>query len=163
MIDRIKLVPFLARFENSAVNRDYIKELMTTCLDQFFSWFVDGAHEWYNGKSLVPCKVMDHEMSAYINELDIQSQFIDERIEIISKEKYESTPMSEKMSLRVKKEALFMMFTAYTMELGIKPKITKNDFNKGLEKYGIVLSKVKGIWYYLCREKNIVGRDDDNE
>ena len=57
--DRIKLLPFLAEFENSPENQEYINELITNHLDDFFSWFVDGAFEWYNGKKLVPCKKTD--------------------------------------------------------------------------------------------------------
>lgn len=161
MIDRIKLVPFLARFENTPENRDYINELMTTCLDEFFSWFVDGAYEWYNGKSLVPCKVMDHEMSAYINELDIQSQFMEERIEVITKEEYNKLSNTDKALFRTKKDSLFAMFMSYVVELGVKPKFSKNDFYKGLEKYNIESITVKGIRFFICKQKQL--RVDEDE
>jgi putative DNA primase/helicase len=153
MIDRIKLVPFLARFENNPENRDYINELMTDHLDEFFSWFVDGASEWYQGKSLIPCKVMQFEMQNYINELDIIGQFINERIEIVTKEKYALTAKLEKSQSRTKKELLYGLFIGFSEEQGVRVKISKTEFHKEILKINIELIKSDGLWYYLCKEK----------
>jgi putative DNA primase/helicase len=153
MLDRIKLLPFLARFDNTPDNRDYINQIMTDCLDEFFSWFVDGAFEWYGGKQLVPCQLMAHEMNAYINELDIQGQFMEERIEIITKEVYGNLSKDDKFKSRTKKDSLFGIFVGYTMELGIRSKLSKSDFYKGLDKYNLELMKSNGIRYYLCKER----------
>jgi P4 family phage/plasmid primase-like protien len=163
MLDRIKLIPFLARFDNTPENREYINELMNNCLDEFFSWFVDGAFEWYGGKQLVPCQVMSHEMKAYINELDIQGQFIEERIEVITKQDYESTPKLQKSTQRIKKDALYGMFMAYTMEQGIRVKMSKSDFHKSMSKYNIEMITCKGFPYYICKEKEVTVENDDNE
>lgn len=158
MIDRIKLVPFLARFENNPENRDYINELMTDHIDEFFSWFADGAFEWYQGKSLIPCKVMQHEMQNYINELDIIGQFINERIEIVTKEKYSLTAKLDKSLLRIRKEVLYGLFIGFSEEQGVKV-IGKTDFHKEILKINIDLIKSDGVWYYLCKEK----KNTDNE
>jgi P4 family phage/plasmid primase-like protien len=164
MVDRIKLLPFLARFDNTPENRKYIEELMENCLDEFFSWFVDGAFEWYQGKSLQPCKLMAHQMSSYINELDIQGQFMEERIDVISKEAYKLMSKEDKQRCLIKKDALFAMFACYTQEQGIKSKVSKSDFYKGLDKYNIEMIKnTAGIRYYICREKTHRGEAVDDE
>jgi P4 family phage/plasmid primase-like protien len=162
MIDRLKMVPFLGRFDNTPKNRDYIKDLINNHLDDFFSWFVDGAFEWYNGKELIPCQLMTQEMDAYINELDIQKQFMDERIDIISKENYNKLSNDEKMRFRVKKDSLFAIFVGYIMELGIRSTLSKSDFYKALEeKFNLTPIKIMGIRYYLCRE--LLTKQGDNE
>ena len=53
MLDRIRCVPFNARFEDKdkAENNKFIEELITIHLEQVLSYFVEGAFEWYeNGK-----------------------------------------------------------------------------------------------------------------
>jgi P4 family phage/plasmid primase-like protien len=161
--DRIKLLPFLAEFENSPENQDYINDLITNHLDDFFSWFVDGASEWYNGKKLVPCKIMDYQMKSYINELDIQGQFVEERIEIISKETYEQTPKLQKCNKRIKKEALYGLFVSYAIEQGVRIKISKIDFHKGLSKHNIETITCQGFPFYLCSEKVFKADPDDTD
>ena len=92
-------------------------------------------------------------MNSYINELDVQGQFMDEKIEVITKQDYELTPKLQKCTKRIKKEALFGMFTCYTMEHGIRLKMSKNDLHKSMSKYNVELIKSDGLWYYLCIEK----------
>lgn len=76
MIDRVKQIPFLARFDR---NPDYEKDLLDNHLDSLFSWIVDGAFDWYNGEKLVICDVMKKEMDKWITDLDTVQQFIDEQ------------------------------------------------------------------------------------
>lgn len=161
MIDRLKMVPFLARFDNLPKNRGYIEDLLKNNLNDFFSWFVDGAYEWYNGKELIACEIMKKEMNAYINELDIQKQFIDERIEIINKEEYNKLSNENKAKYRMKKDSLYGMFLGYTLELGIRSTLTKSDFYKALdERFNIELLTVKGIRFFICKEKPITLIDE---
>jgi phage/plasmid-associated DNA primase len=49
----VKYLPFIARFENTSANRLYIEQLQTTHLNVLFSYFVEGASEWYQDKQLV--------------------------------------------------------------------------------------------------------------
>ena len=162
MVDRVKLLPFLARFENNTSNQQYIKNLTENCLDEFFSWFVDGAYEWYNGKLLVPCDIMAVQMKSYINELDVLGQFIEERIQIVAKDEYSLIPKNDKAENRIKRDTLYAMFISYTIELGQKNKLTKNEFYKTIEeKYKITVVPVQGNRYFLCKEKKFVVADDE--
>lgn len=75
MIDRLKFIPFLARFEK---NQGYEDKLNGEYLDEIFSWLAEGAQKTLRGEKLVPCKMMKTAMNEYLNELDVVAQFIDE-------------------------------------------------------------------------------------
>jgi hypothetical protein len=104
-------------------------------------------------ESEVDTVVNETEVKSYINEVDIQGQFVDERIEIISKENYEQTPKLQKCNKRMKKEALYGLFVSYAIEQGVRIKISKIDFHKGLSKHNIETITCQGFPFYLCSEK----------
>jgi len=49
----VKYLPFWATFEENDSNEQYINELQTTHLSELFSFFVQGAFEWYQTKQLI--------------------------------------------------------------------------------------------------------------
>ena len=104
-------------------------------------------------ESEVDTVVNETEVKSYINEVDIQGQFVDERIEIISKENYEQTPKLQKCNKRMNKEALYGLFVSYAIEQGVRIKISKIDFHKGLSKHNIETITCQGFPFYLCSEK----------
>jgi len=61
LVDRIRLVPFLARFDVSRENKAYVDALMTEHLDEMFSWVAEGARGWYR-EGRPGCAAMRTEM-----------------------------------------------------------------------------------------------------
>lgn len=88
MIDRLRYIPFDARFTvNPKKNEykkddDFIEKLMTEYLDEVFTWLCLGAMSWYNNKQLIVPAKIQKETNKYVYELNILQQFIDEACEI---------------------------------------------------------------------------------
>lgn len=78
IVDRLKLIPFLARFKK---DQTYEDKLCGQYLDEIFSWICLGAHKWLNGETLKPTEVMRHEKQAYIMEQDTCAQFFEQMVE----------------------------------------------------------------------------------
>lgn len=154
-MDRIKLIPFLARFQNTPEGREYIKDLMNNRLDEFFSWFCDGAFEWYGGKGLEPCELMSHEMSNYLHELDIVGQFVKDKLEVVRKIDYENMKPIVKEKNRMRTSALYCLFLSYVEENNpTTKKINKIEFFKKMkEQFKMEIKTIKGNEYFLCKEK----------
>ena len=74
MLDRVVLIPFLARFSK---DRSYIDNLVTNHLDEIASYLFEGASLWYK-HGLVKPKICNDEMGKYIQVLDSFSQFIND-------------------------------------------------------------------------------------
>ena len=98
ILDRLKLIPFLARFEKNQENTEYIKDLQENKLDEFLTWFCLGSYDWYNGQELIPCSEMKIEMNKYISENDVVAEFIEDTYEIITKQEYDNLAKIEKKS-----------------------------------------------------------------
>lgn len=96
MIDRLRFIPFLARFTNKPKegefkkDESFIKSLMSDHLDEIFTWLVIGAKSWYENNKILsdPPIQIKGETDNYLNELDIIQQFIDSCCEVNDK-KYE--------------------------------------------------------------------------
>ena len=144
ILDRVKLIPFNARFEKTIANTDYIKDLQENKLNEFFNWFVIGANKWYNGSELIPCKSMVDAMKIYINENDVVEEFINDVLDIISEEEYEKVNKLEKNKYRTKKSEVFGMFCCWLNENN-----RKNDAMGKKEFYLTMEKKCKSI-----RDKN---------
>jgi P4 family phage/plasmid primase-like protien len=76
--DRLKLIPFLASFENTIENCKYISNIKTIHIDEIFSWFVEGAYMWYKDRKLTLPGIAEKEQKEYIKEYDTYTCFIDE-------------------------------------------------------------------------------------
>ncbi len=81
MLDRIKLVPFLARFENTQENKNYADKVKTEYRDEIASFLIRGAHDWVNGAKILTPKISTEEMNSYILQFDSVQQFIQEKCE----------------------------------------------------------------------------------
>lgn len=159
MIDRIKFIPFLARFEKSTQNTRYCDELRDVYLDQFFTLFCEGAYRWYQGEELKPCSSMQDAMKEYVNELDIIEQWIEENCE-------------KGAGYRISGKDAWADFIGWCVLTSNTNKHTKQSFGKGLtNRYTKV--KSKGIMTYKgfqvrseevqrLRPDNDSGTDSDN-
>ena len=76
MIDRVRFIPYKHRFENS--NTQSVNEFIQKNIDLFFSWFVEGAIQYYKDRKLDKTQVEMTEMKEYIYEQDSVSQYLDE-------------------------------------------------------------------------------------
>jgi len=159
ILDRIKLIPFNARFEKNQMNTDYIKDLQENKLNEFFTWFCLGARDWYSGKELIPCKVMITAMNQYISDNDIIQEFIEDVLDIISKEEYEQKDKLEKNNCRMKKSNVYAMFTDWCRQHRKEDQLGKKEFNEVFGKRCCSI-RVK-VDYYLCKMK--IDEEEENE
>lgn len=135
ILDRLKLIPFLACFDKTQENTDYIKDLQENKLNQFFTWFCLGAYDWYNGQELIPCKEMTEEMNKYISENDVVSEFINDTYELITREEYDKLPKLEKSLWVQNRTFAYPEFMAWIQDNNRKDdSLGKKDFNTQLEK-----------------------------
>ena len=158
ILDRLKLIPFLGRFEKNETNTKYIKHLQDNCLDQFFTWFCTGVRDWYDGSSLKPTPEMMDEMNKYISECDAVAEFIEDTYDIVSDEEYENVPKMDKSKYRTERSMVYGMFMAWIGGNNKKDEsMGKKEFYKALSnKY--THKNIKNKYFYLLREK---GMDHD--
>lgn len=85
MIDRLRCVPFNARFVENPKdcefekNPDLVDELINNHLDSFFEWFIIGLQDWYNDKKIIQSKKALEFTNKYINDNDTLQQFLDNK------------------------------------------------------------------------------------
>jgi len=151
--DRLKLIPFMNRFDETPENIKYTDDLQNNHLNEFFTYFCSGAYDWFNGDKLIPTEEMKEAMNSYIEENDVVEQFIKDTYEIISKDKYELLPKLEKDKNRTKKTEVFIKFLQWIQENERKDdSIRKKDFNI---QFGKKCDSIKvGVEYYLCKSIN---------
>jgi len=80
MLDRLKFIPFNARFEKTIENNnkcDFLTENVD-CLSEFFTLFAQGANKWYNGSELIPVSAMKEAMGTYVEEQDVIQQWVED-------------------------------------------------------------------------------------
>ena len=167
ILDRLKLIPFLARFEKNQENTAYIKDLQENKLDQFFTWFCTGAYDWYQGQELVPCKEMSDQMNIYISENDIVAEFLEDTYDLITKDEYAKLPKLEKSNWIENRTSFFGHFVAWVNDNNRRDDVLpKKEFYIQLDKKvcNVRTTKIKkGI---LAKRKDQVCSDnegDDNE
>jgi putative DNA primase/helicase len=127
MLDRLKLIPFVARFEQSKKNKDYVEKMMTEHIDEIFSWIVEGAFEWYTQGTLTACEVMTQEMDKYVQELDVLSQFMEDQCTLGTE--FKTTP-----------SLAYQGFVGWCAEGNVQS-MSKQDFAKRMKKKGFVQKK----------------------
>ena len=92
MTDRIKLLPFLASFQNTIDNRNYIEDIKTKFIDDFFSLLIDGCVSWWEDKNLILPPIASLATKEYFEENDTVSQWIKECCETGVGEQYKEQP-----------------------------------------------------------------------
>jgi len=157
MCDRIKLLPFLARFEETNDNKTYVENLSKYHLNEIFSWLAIGAYKWYQDKQLTPCSVMRIEMDKYKSELDIVGEFVRGSYDILSENDYMLINKLDKKDNRISREIIFQEFSAYG-----DSKIGRKEFFKNLDSFLYKIT-VKGYKYYALRRKMDNNEEDETD
>lgn len=162
ILDRLKLIPFLGRFEKTQENTDYIHDLQKNKLDEFFTFFCTGARDWYNGQELIPCKDMKDEMNKYIIENDVVAEFVDDTYDTISDMDYNKMAKLDKNSWVMNVSSVYCDFCAWISENNRKEDIIgKKDFKIMLFKR--VVQKRTTKIYNGCLLKRKDHTEEDGE
>ena len=154
MTDRTKLIPFNKTFNTG--DNSYITDLSKNHLDELFSYFVEGAYEWYeyknkNKEALPIPKVMEEAYREYLNDLDLIVQFISEKY--ISKENSLVTLLD-----------IYKEYKSWCENEEEKPKI-KINFKRDLEGKGYLIKKnfkMNGKHYNAYNVFNLELKDESN-
>lgn len=164
IIDRLKLIPFLARFEKNQENTDYIKDLQENKLDEFLTWFCLGAYDWYNGQELIPCSDMTQEMNKYISENDVIAEFIGDTYELITKETYDSLPKLEKKFWIQNRVTAYGEFVVWINDNNRKDELVgKKEFYEQFDKKTITGRSTNIIKGFLGKKKEEYEEEDGQE
>lgn len=144
MIDRIKYIPFNARFVHNPnpdlpneklIDTEFIDNLKNNHLDEIFTWLCIGAFNYYQTRKItVPDKIKEATQE-YINSLDSVNSFISDCI-------IESNGNS------VKKTLVFDKYEDYCSKNDIRKVATKTNVYDQMEAKGYVLKKNDGIYVY---------------
>jgi len=115
-VDRVRLVPLNARFvETPSKPNEYLringidKIIETKYLNEFFSWCVDGAIEYYKNPDFTPVGEMLDAQNEYIREQSNISNFIDDSFDVSSDSDF------------ILKTEIKSMYDAWCKENSIKP------------------------------------------
>ena len=158
VVDRIILVPFNARFDKEDIEqKNKIKNLINEKIDDFFSFFVTGAFDFYDGIPLKPSQSMIVETQEYLNELDVVGSFIKAHFVAVEQKDYDDAPKLKKGDLRVNRTFMYNQFIA-SFE-GDECKISGKDFYKRISKI-FIPKKVLGMNCYLCK---VIVHDDEEK
>jgi len=145
-VDRVRLVPFNARFvDNPTKSNEYVriesidKVVEQKYMNEFFSWCVDGAIEYYKNKKFNPTGEMLEAQNEYIREQSNITNFIDDTFDVCDNDLY-------------LKSEIKTMYEQWCKENTIKPLkvsvlFTKFDevFNKSFK---CTTKEFKGKWVY---------------
>jgi len=145
-VDRVRLVPFNARFvDNPTKSNEFVriesidKVVEQKYMNEFFSWCVDGAIEYYKNKKFNPTGEMLEAQNEYIREQSNITNFIDDTFDVCENDLY-------------LKSEIKTMYEQWCKENTIKPLkvsvlFTKFDevFNKSFK---CTTKEYKGKWVY---------------
>jgi phage/plasmid-associated DNA primase len=92
MTDRIKLLPFLASFQNTNENRNYMDDLLNNHLDDLFSLILDGCVSWWKDDELILPEIANNATNDYFKENDTIAQWINECYELGTSKEYREQP-----------------------------------------------------------------------
>ena len=147
-VDRVRLVPLNARFVESPTKaNEYLringidKIIETKYLNEFFSWCVDGAIEYYKNPEFNPVGEMLDAQNEYIREQSNISNFIDD-----------SFDESDESNVILKTE-IKTMYDAWCKENSIKPLKMSALYSAFDDKYGKsfkcqIKGEYKNKWIY---------------
>jgi len=138
IIDRINFIPFTKRFIKNKKNTDYIETLQTTYLDQFFSFFAEGAKLWFESGEMLESDISKQGMKEYKDELDTVKQFIDECCNTES----QNTDISSKI--------LYDEYSRYCQQSGQEALCTKKFAKRLALDYTLKKTKSCNVWVGLA-------------
>jgi putative DNA primase/helicase len=137
---RLKYIPCLARFTNSPVDGEFKKDvefinnLKTIYLDEFFTVIVGGAIKWFADKKLVEPDSIKEATNNYMAELDSSVSFINDRCE-------------KDQDFRLEPKHLYDSYCEFISEEGGN-RLQKPAFFKKIESLGYTKIKSAGIYYF---------------
>jgi P4 family phage/plasmid primase-like protien len=147
MTDRIRLIPFSARFEDTPENKAFVGRFKEQgALDEVFRLLVWGATEYFrNGKVVDPPQRAKAAMASYTSDLDILGQFL---------ATCQTDPDEDGKPRRWKRSECFAAFREFAEKEGAKgtrdcPLLNRRHYYSALEKAGFSDRKVKGT-RYIC-------------
>jgi P4 family phage/plasmid primase-like protien len=160
LFDRLRLIPFNATFEKSKTNNEYIKNLQTNHLSDFFTYFVYGAYEWCKTKDLKPCSVMIKAVEDYKQDNDIYLKFVHENYITKSIDEYNILPKTDKPKWRILKSQVFNNFNMWL-------KLKNDNDNRKVGKKEFFLSMKEKMTeikvsseYYICKEIETIEQEN---
>jgi P4 family phage/plasmid primase-like protien len=85
MVDRIKMIPYGARFDPTAKESDELDEFVSGALDRFATWMIRGSAEWYgSGKDLCLPAPAEASTKALVHASNTIDQFLGACCELTS-------------------------------------------------------------------------------
>jgi len=132
MINRLKLIPFDAKFEVNRSNNNYIEDIKNKYLDEIFTWIANGSALYYTEEKIITAPIIDRYMTEYVNENDVVGRFLDECCVL--------DPESS-----VQKTIFYKYFNALDLS---SRKIGIREFHKILLKKGILEGREHNIRVY---------------
>ena len=164
ILDRLKLIPFMGRFEKKTENTAYIKDLQENKLDQFLTWFCLGAYDWYSGQELIPCSEMLTEMTKYISENDVVAEFLDDTYHLITKEEYKTKSKIEKPNYLQNRVHVYGEFVAWVNDNNRKDdSLGKKDFYEQFDKKVEHIRTSKIMKGFLAKKKDTGMTDNEGD
>jgi len=153
VVDRIKFIPFTARFEETPENVKYISDIYEKHLDEFFSFFVSGAVDWYGGKELKPAKCMLDEKAEYLKDQDTIADFLEQTFEpLMTEEEYNDKPKTEKADIsKIKKSQCIAMVIEYNLTNNVK--MSKSEITSAFKRLKVLKKVFQGNDFYILKEK----------
>jgi len=150
-VDRVRLVPFNARFVDNPTKLNEYKRVEladqligTKYMNEFFSWCVDGAMEYYKNRKFEPTGEMLILQNEYIKEQSNITNFIDDT--------YESAGDGE----LIPKTDIKSSYEAWCKENGVKPMKLSILYTKFDELYGKSIKyQKKGEFFNRWVYKNL--------
>jgi len=166
ILARIKFIPFGAKFITgdeqdltdeekikANKNKDYIKDIQTNEIDNFFSWFVKGAVEWYGGKKLHPTVEMTQDKKSYISEQDIVREFINDNYDIKTEEEYNLIEPSKKQEWLMKRSTFNFELSSYIASKNAK-QLSKIQLGKAVRRNNVSEKQdTNGCVCYIMKQK----------
>jgi len=156
MIDRVKYIPFNARFINNPTKNNefkkddtFIDKLKSIYLSEIFTFLVDGAFEYYKNPVITVPKNIQKVTDENLNELDTVADFIKNNIET-------------KEGSNIKKSELYEYYELYCKSEGTKSlTLTKKLFQLNLEQKGYIIGPIGG--YDHVKHISIIKHNLDNK
>lgn len=153
---RIKLLPFEAKFVSKNPNpeknefiiiEDLEKTLIEKYLDEFFTFCLEGAIEWYNDKkfNIIPDDVRKQQ-EKYIKEQNSFDSWVTEKI-------------VEEKGFKITRSEAYKDYEGFCDEMGVKPQRKKDFFDKMADHVGPAV-KIHGIMAY--NNYKLKTEDDNN-
>lgn len=154
--ERLKMVAFRARFENTKENSEYVEDIKTNKRDEFFTWLCNASKAFYDNPTIevsFASKCLADNANEANNPL---SEFIDARC-------------SKNDKSKVKSSELYEAYKSF-LQSGVK-KLSQKEFSNNMEKMNFCSKKTNGCIYWLklnlkqycCRCNTLVDSLENHE